>query len=82
MHANCNPTYDTAQAIAAMLEKHEVASAMLHGFDWSKWDSGTPAEKLGLIPPAQEHILQQEDGKSRFIQVVGDLSKAFALTTR
>ena len=25
------------------------------------------AEKLALLPPAQEHILQQEDGKERFI---------------
>lgn len=74
-----NPTYDTAQAIAAMLEKHGVVSDILHGFDWSKWNSGKPAEKLALIPAAQEHVLQQEEGKTRFVQVVGDLSKAFAL---
>jgi len=74
-----NPTYDTAQAIAAMLEKHEVATAILHGFDWSKWITGAPGQKLALIPAAQEDVLQQEDGKKRFVQVVGDLSKAFAL---
>ena len=74
-----NPTYDTAQAIAAMLEKHEVASSILHGFDWSKWTAGKPVEKLALLPAAQEHVLQQEEGKARFVQVVGDLSKAFAL---
>ena len=74
-----NPTYDTAQAIAAMLEKHGIACDMLHGFDWSKWATGKPVEKLALIPAAQEHVLQQEEGKARFVQVVGDLSKAFAL---
>ncbi len=73
------PTYDTAQAVAALLEKHEVACGMLHGFDWSLWVTGTAAEQLALIPAAQEHILTQEDGKPRFIQVVTEMSRAFAL---
>ena len=45
---------------------------MMHGFDWAKWTTGTAAERLGLIPPGQEHVLQQEDGKQRFIQAVTD----------
>ena len=32
-----------------------------------------------LIPAGQEHILQQKDGKQRFLQVVRELSRAFAL---
>jgi type I restriction enzyme R subunit len=52
---------------------------MLHGFNWAKWTTGTPVERLGLLPTAQEHILQQDDGKSRFTSVVTDLSRAFAL---
>ena len=28
------PSIDTAQAIAIMLEKYEVACDILHGFDW------------------------------------------------
>ncbi len=74
-----SPTYSTADAIAAMKEKHEVASSMLHGVDWSKWTSGSGAERLGLIPVGQERVLAQDDGKRRFIAVVADLSKAFAL---
>jgi type I restriction enzyme R subunit len=74
-----DPTYDMAQAIAVMLEKHGIASDMLHGFDWDKWTTGTPAERLSLIPAGQEHILEQEDGKKRFVQVVTELSRAFAL---
>ncbi|MCE9520062.1 MAG: type I restriction endonuclease subunit R [Verrucomicrobia bacterium] len=74
-----NPTYDTAQAIAVMLEKHGIASDMLHGFNWDKWTTGKPAERLALIPAGQEHILEQEHGKKRFVQVVTDLSRAFAL---
>src|SRR6185312_14528757 len=36
-------------------------------------------EKISLIPGAQEHILKQENGKERFVQVVTELSQAFAL---
>ncbi len=74
-----SPSIDTVAAIAVMLEKHEIACGMMHGFDWSKWCDGTPAEKMALLPPAQEHILQQEKGKERFVQVVTELSQAFAL---
>ena len=74
-----DPTYDTAQAIAVMLEKHGIACDMMHGFNWDKWTTGKPAERLALIPAGQEHILEQEDGKKRFVQVVTELSRAFAL---
>ena len=74
-----DPTYDTKQAIAVMLEKHGVACDMLHGFHWDKWTTGTPTERLQLIPAGQEHILEQQDGKKRWIQVVTELSRAFAL---
>jgi type I restriction enzyme R subunit len=74
-----DPSIDTAKAIAVMLEKHEIACGMMHGFDWSKWHTGTPAEKMSLLPGAQEHILKQENGKERFVQVVTELSQAFAL---
>jgi type I restriction enzyme, R subunit len=73
------PSNQTGDAIAAMLAKHELACDMMHGFDWSDWCDGTPAEKMALLPPAQEHILQQEKGKERFVQIVTDLSQAFAL---
>jgi type I restriction enzyme, R subunit len=74
-----SPSIDVAEAVAVMLEKYEVCRDMLHGFDWSKWMTGTPAERLGLLPAAQEHILDQEDGKTRFTSSVTDLSRAFAL---
>jgi hypothetical protein len=31
-----NPTFDTAQAIAVMLEKHGIAYDLMHGFNWDK----------------------------------------------
>ena len=70
---------DKEEAVVVMLEKHEVCCALFHGFDWSKWTTGTPQERLGLLPAAQEHILAQENGKDRCLATVRDLSQAFAL---
>ena len=70
---------DQAEAVAAMKARYEVCVGLFHGFDWSRWMTGTPAERMSLLPAAQEHILAQEDGKARLLAVVGDLSRAFAL---
>ena len=51
----------------------------MHGFDWSAWESDSGLERLRIIPPAQEHVLEQEDGKKRFCKTVSQISKAFAL---
>ena len=70
---------DQAEAVAVMLEKYEVCLGLFHGFDWSKWTTGKPQERLSLLPAAQEHILSQEDGKNRLLRAVTELSQAFAL---
>ena len=70
---------DQGEAVAVMLEKHEVCCGLFHGVDWSKWTTGTPAERLGLLPVAQEHVLAQAEGKERCIRTVRELSQAFAL---
>ena len=70
---------DQSEAVAVMLEKYEICCGLFHGFDRSKWITGTPAERLGLLPPAQEHILVQENGKDRCMSAVRALSQAFAL---
>ena len=70
---------DQAEAVALMLAKHEVCTALFHGFGWSHWTTGTPAQRLTLLPAAQEHILAQEDGKNRLLRAVLELSQSFAL---
>ncbi len=70
---------DQAEAVALMLSKYEVCLGLFHGFDRSHWLTGTPGQRLSLLPAAQEHILAQNDGKNRLLQAVTDLSKAFAL---
>ena len=67
-------------AVAVMLEKYEICYGLFHGFDWSAWVTGSPEEKLKLLPQAQEHILEQEDGKERCLHHVRELSQAFALS--
>ena len=70
---------DEAEAVGVMLEKYEIVAAMFHGFDWSTFLKGSPAERLAVLPQAQEHILGQAEGKSRLLKAVTELSQAFAL---
>jgi type I restriction enzyme R subunit len=80
---------DQDEAVALMQEKYEVCcglfgpyttpAGVVTGFDRSRWTTGTPQERLALLPAAQEHILAQENGKDRLIRAVRELSQAFAL---
>jgi type I restriction enzyme, R subunit len=70
---------DQEEAVAVMLEKHEICAGLFHGFDWAKWTTGASTERLGLLPAAQEHILAQRSGKERCVSAVRELSQAFAL---
>lgn len=74
-----NATLDKAEAVAVMLEKYEICCGLFHRFDWSPWVTGNAEDRIRLLPPAQEHILTQKDGKERLLKVVTELSKAFAL---
>jgi type I restriction enzyme R subunit len=75
------------EAVAVMLEKYEICCDFFHGFDWTAWKTGTPTQKLSVLPAAQEHILalcikekKPEEHKQKFLGAVSDLSKAFALS--
>ncbi len=70
---------DQQEAVNALRAKYEVCHDLFHGFDWSKWITGNPQERLRLLPAAQEHILRQPGGKERLLQAVRALSQAFAL---
>lgn len=73
------PSLDVAQAIEVMQEKYGIVCDMMHGFNWDKWTTGKPTERLALIPAGQEHVLEQKDGKKRFVEEVMKLSRAFSL---
>ncbi|MGO9599252.1 MAG: type I restriction endonuclease subunit R [Isosphaeraceae bacterium] len=80
---------DKSEAIAKMLEKHEIIVGMLHGFNYSAIFSDNPAARIGVISATMNHIHEQDHqaGKTdqtdslaaRFINEVSLLSKAFAL---
>ncbi|NCB39872.1 MAG: type I restriction endonuclease subunit R [Erysipelotrichia bacterium] len=74
-----SPSIDTEKAIAVMQEKYQVACDIMHGFSWDVWTTGTPVQKLSLMPAGQEHVLQQDNGKQRFVKIITELSRTFAL---
>ncbi|MBL7130391.1 MAG: type I restriction endonuclease subunit R [Candidatus Omnitrophica bacterium] len=74
------PTFDQKEAVALMLEKYEVVSAMFHKFDYERFFTASAKEKMTIMAMAEEHILKQKDGRERFLKYVTDLSKAFAIS--
>lgn len=68
-------------ALAILQEKYEIVKAMYFGFDYHLFFHGTPTERLNTIPAALNHILGLEDGKTRYLKAVSELSKAFALVS-
>ncbi|HEX5324342.1 MAG TPA: type I restriction enzyme endonuclease domain-containing protein, partial [Capsulimonadaceae bacterium] len=68
-------------AVKQMQERFEVVRDMLHGFDYTAWFEGTPAQRLALIPAAMEFINSGDpkEGISRYLTAVVSLTRAFAL---
>lgn len=77
---SARPAAPHDEAVAYLLDQYHIARAFFHRFDYSKFHTGSPAEKLSLIPAAMEHVLKQSNGKKRFMDSVSRLSKAFALS--
>ena len=73
------PTFNQEDAVNVLLEKYEILVNLFHGFNYEKFFTGTPNEKMALIPAAIDHVLKQKDGKERLLKYVTELSKAFAL---
>src|SRR5205085_10751820 len=68
------PTLPLSVAVRLLREKHEVLRAMLHGFDYLTWHTGTSKERLLLVRETLEHILREQLEK-RFAQEVTALSQ-------
>jgi type I restriction enzyme, R subunit len=73
------PVFNQEDAVKVMLEKYEIVSNLFHGFNYKKFFTGTPKERLGMIPAAIDHVLKQQNGKERLLKYVNELAKAFAL---
>ncbi|MEQ1599840.1 MAG: type I restriction endonuclease subunit R [Methylotenera sp.] len=74
-----DPAETQEQAVEMMLEKLEVVANMYHGFNYKEYFAADTSKKLSLILAAEEHILNIEDGKKRYINEVTMLSQTFAI---
>ena len=72
-------TVDQEQAAAVLIEKYEVVCDMMHGFDYRSIINDIPAKRIAGITQAMEFILDQDNGKKRYLPAVSALTKAFAL---
>ena len=71
---------DSVQAaIRVVRNQLEVLDAMMHGFDKTKYFTGTPSEKLEALNAAAEFVQQTKELEQRFMSNVLRLSKAFNL---
>jgi type I restriction enzyme R subunit len=71
--------FDKEEAVALMLEKYELVAELFHGFDYERFFTALPREKMSIVPAAMEHVIKQENGKERYLEYVTRLSQAFAL---
>jgi type I restriction enzyme R subunit len=71
--------FDQEQAVALMMEKYEIVTALFHGFQYQNFNRANTSEKLILMRNGADFILGQEDGKKRYMKYVNELSKAFSL---
>ncbi|TEB10802.1 Type I restriction enzyme R protein [Pelotomaculum propionicicum] len=75
-----NAGVDTAVAVDLMYEKYELINDMLHGFDFSKFKSGSAAERMRAIVATVDYILGLgEQPKKDFIKYVIELASAYSL---
>ena len=70
-----DPTHNAAEALAVLLEKMDVVRGLMHGFDYSAFET----DAVPLLVPAANHLLGLKDGKTRFLDVMTAVSKAFSL---
>ncbi len=69
------PTHDSREAYAKLLEAMDAMRGMMHGFDYSKFE----VDALQLLPGAMNHILEQKEGKKRFLNLMAVIRTAYTL---
>ncbi|MGL6159746.1 type I restriction endonuclease subunit R [Microbulbifer sp.] len=70
-----DPAHNAAEALALLQEKMDILRGLMHGFDYS----GFETDPMALLVSAANHILGLKDGKQRFLDAVLQVSKAFSL---
>lgn len=77
---------DEGEAVSAFIDAMDVARQQFFGFDYSEALTGSPSQRLKILPPAIEHILAKgraDKGASvkRYQDAVAALVKAFKLAS-
>ncbi len=70
-----DPAHNAAEALAVLLEKLDIVRGLMHGFDYSEFET----DAMKLLVPVANHILGLKDGKQRFLDAMLAVSKAFSL---
>jgi len=74
------PILEQEQAVAKMMELFEAIEYQLRNFDWKKFFTLSPKEKLKFIPVIVDYIFSQENGERNFVENTKNLLKAFAIS--
>jgi type I restriction enzyme R subunit len=75
-----NTGVDTEVAVALMKEKYEVIRDILHGHDYSKYDSEKSSKRMQVITETIEFILGKgEKTKKEFLDYTTQLARAYSL---
>jgi hypothetical protein len=70
-----NPTHNAAEALAVLLEKMDIVRGMMHGCDYSGFETKAAA----LLVPCANHLLGLKGGKQRFLDTMVAVAKAYSL---
>jgi type I restriction enzyme R subunit len=68
------------EAVPLMERQYEALRDFFSGFDYGGFVQGNEASQLQAITAGADYIFEQNDGKRRFMAMVAELSKSFALS--
>nr|WP_217632034.1 type I restriction endonuclease subunit R [Thiohalomonas denitrificans] len=69
------PAHDNHEAYARLLEEMDKLRGMMHGFNYSRYET----DALQLLPGVMNHILGQDEGKKRFLNLMAVIRAAYTL---
>ena len=72
--------FDQEEAVSKMEELYEIVVDLFHGFDYKRFFTLQPREKLIFLLDATDFILGLDKGQERYSTNVSNLSKAFAIS--
>ena len=72
---------DTEQIIKVLRDKVEIIRNLLHGFDYSNYESLDNLGKYQMLNKAANFILKDEDTKNKFMRHSRDIKNLYAIST-